>query len=366
MKTKTLCPMLLAAMTITNALPTAAQDKNDDHRAFSEEKYDGPLNILLDTRVDYQREYLDGNTERSHSGFKGKYLMLTIDGNITDKFSYSFRQRLNELHHNNSFFDGTDKMLLTYKITPKWEVTGGKMGMYFGSWEYDRNPMYIYNYSEWTNQIACYKFGAMLTFNATDKDHLYAQFMESPFNGVNGKEDMYSYHLAWYGFHDWIETVYSANALEYRPGKYIYYLCLGNRLKFGKATLEFDFMNRATENHTFFFKDYSLIGELAYAPNEHWSIFGKSAYTVNKTHDAADFCVRPGTELTQVSGGLEFFPLKGGNKDIRLHAMYGYNWGKNANPNGVVKDDQHVMSVGVQWRMDLVDLTKKIWNKTKK
>ena len=364
--------LLTGAFTLSGTLTAAAQDVNDNSHNILEEEYDGPLNIELSTRVDYQREYLEKHAVDNNCGFKGKYLMMTINGNITDKFSYTYRQRLNEIHNNKNFFDGTDKMFLTYKFTPKWEITAGKMGMFFGSWEYDRNPLYMYHYSEWPNHLACYKFGAYVTFNPTPNDHIYAQFTESPFNNMNGNKDMYAYHLAWYGSHDWFKTIYSANVLEYNPGKFIYYLCLGHRLEFGMVNVELDFMTRSTTKDSYlfkddsFFRDCSLIGEVAVAPTEHWNIFAKGSYTVNRTKSPGDYCVLPGTELTQVSAGCEFFPLKNGNKDIRLHAMYGYNFGTNTNPNAVMKDDQHMMSVGLQWNMDLVDLVKKMWNRTKK
>ena len=365
---RNLCSLLLltGALTLTGTLSANAQDNNGKHNIIQEEAYTGPLNIELSTRVDYQREYLEKDAVKDNCGFKGKYLMLSINGNINDKFSYTYRQRLNELHQKNSFFDGIDKMFITYQFAPKWEITAGKMGMFFGSWEYDRNPQYMYHYSEWTNHLACYKFGAYLTYNPTQNDHIFAQFTESPFNNMNNNNDMYAYHLAWYGNHGWFNTIYSANVLEYNPGKFIYYLCFGHRLEFGKVAMEIDYMNRATGKDTYFFKDCSLIGELQVMPNEHWNIFAKGSYSVNKTNNAADLCMLPGTEITQVSGGVEFFPLKNGNKDIRLHAMYGYNFGTNTNPNGVMKDNQHMMSVGVQWNMDLVDLVKNIWNRSKK
>ena len=354
--------LLTGAFTILGAQTTAAQNKDDLMYTTPEEEYTGPLNIELGTRVDYQREYLGSESIKSNSGFKGKYLMLTINGNITDKFSYSYRQRLNELHHKNSFFDGTDVMNLKYKFNDKWDVTAGKMGMYFGSWEYERNPMYMYDYSEWTNHIGCYKFGVNIGFNVTENDRLIAQVTESPFINHN---DLYAYHLAWYGTHDWLRTIYSANVLEYKPGEFIYYLCFGHRLEFGKVAMELDYMNRATGNHAFFFKDFSLIGELQFAPTEHWNIFAKGSLTMNDTEDMADKCVYPGTKIAQVAGGVEFFPLK--NKDIRFHAMYSHCiGGQNTNYSGVLKDQRHYMSVGVQWNMDLVDLTKKIWNRTTK
>ena len=66
------------------------------------------VNLQLETRLDYQREYLDGDAVKANSGFKGKYLNVILNGNINDHWSYSYRQRLNKAHSDQSFFDATD------------------------------------------------------------------------------------------------------------------------------------------------------------------------------------------------------------------------------------------------------------------
>ena len=40
------------------------------------------VNLQLETRIDYQREYLDGDAVKSNSGFKGKYLNVILNGTI--------------------------------------------------------------------------------------------------------------------------------------------------------------------------------------------------------------------------------------------------------------------------------------------
>ena len=322
----------------------------------------GPLKIKLGTRLDYGREYVDGDAVRENNGFRGKYLFLEVNGNLGNKFSYSYRQRINEIHKNKDFFDGTDFLNVTYKINSKWDITAGKMALYIGSWEYDRNPQYVYNFSEWLNSLSCFKFGVSVGYNVTQKSRLTAQVAESPFNQRN---DLYSYNLGWSGNYGWLQTMYSANVMEYRPGKFIYYLALGNRFNLGKCVLELDYINRATERHAFFFKDCSIVGELAYAPAKHWNLILKGAYSVNNTNDPSDLLLTPGTELTQLTGGAEFFPLKDGDRNLRFYAVGGYNWGTNTNPNAVVKDDQLLLNVGVQFYMDLVSLAKKAWNRVR-
>ena len=49
------------------------------------------VNLQFETRMDYQREYLDGDAVKSNSGFKGKYLNVILNGTINDHWSYSYR-----------------------------------------------------------------------------------------------------------------------------------------------------------------------------------------------------------------------------------------------------------------------------------
>lgn len=44
------------------------------------------VRLKMQTRVDYQREYVDGDAVHDNSGFKGKYFMLLLDGKINDHF----------------------------------------------------------------------------------------------------------------------------------------------------------------------------------------------------------------------------------------------------------------------------------------
>lgn len=362
-----LCSILLLSSTIAtmNVWFVAARSYQDGESSTIEfEDQSDPINIELAARVDYQREYQQSDPIKGNSGFKGKFLMLTLSGNITKKLSYSYRQRLNELHHDKSFFDGTDRMFLKYKFNSKWDIAGGKMPLDFGSYEYQRDPMEMYFASEFWNTIPCYKFAVSCGFNVTPNDRLTMQFSESPFRKKG--EELYGYNIAWYGNHDWLKTVYSVNMLEYQPGHFIYYLGLGHKFDFGKVAFELDYMNRATGNHVFFFKDCSLTGELSMKPTEHWNIFAKACYNRNVTTDPADECVWPGTDVTQLGGGVEFFPLPEGDKSVRMHVAYNYCFGENGNVNGVLQKDQHFMSIGVLWKMDMVRLAKNIWKKCNK
>ena len=84
------------------------------------------VRLKMQTRVDYQREYVDGDAVHDNSGFRGKYFMLLLDGKINDHFSYAYRQRLNKGCSGESFFDATDWAYLKYQPDRHWSFSVGK------------------------------------------------------------------------------------------------------------------------------------------------------------------------------------------------------------------------------------------------
>lgn len=317
------------------------------------------IDLKIEVRADYQREYIDGESIEENCGFKGKYLNLAVSGNITDNFSYSWRQRFNKSSFDGNFFDATDWVWLAYNISD-FEVSAGKQVVGIGGYEYDRAPIDLYFCSEFWNNVACYQFGASGAYSFNQgKDKVMFQVCQSPFRNTtsyynpSGKNmDLYAYNLMWYGNHGLFSSIYSVNMLEYAPGRYINYISLGNKFTYDKVTLELDFMNRATDHQTFLFKDVSIVGELAWKPFTFLNVFGKVSYDVNHT-DNNDYYVQPGTEMTRVGAGVEYFPLKNDRHDIRIHANYCHTFGSNSNLGSVLRDDHSMFDIGVTWKFDV-------------
>ena len=317
------------------------------------------LNLKAEVRMDYQRDYVDGESIKSNSGFKGKYLNIILNGTINDHFSYAYRQRLNKAHKDASFFDATDWVYLTYKADDNWSFSGGKQVVGVGGYEYDRAPIDLYITSEYWNNVPCYQFGVSTTYTTdAGNDQFLAQICESPFNFMD--EDLYAYNLMWYGSHGWYNSIWSVNMMEYTPGKFIYYIALGNEFKMGNAKLQLDFMNRATDQHAFFLKDCSVMAELSCMVNDKLNVFGKFSYDVNNTNSIGDYCVLPGTEITKVGAGIEYYPIEN-SRNLRFHANAAYSFGKNTNENGTLLPKQTLVDVGVTWKVDMLSLTNKIF-----
>lgn len=309
------------------------------------------VNLKFEARGDYQREYVDGSLNDDETGFKGKFLNFTMTGNITKDISYAFRHRLNKFSKSSSFFDATDFLMLDWQATDWLSLSGGKQVVYIGGYEYDRAPIELYFCSEFWNMIPCYEWGASATLGFNKgADKLTFQVCESPFRGYAQNRDIYAYNLLWTGRHGWLSTLWSVNMIEYQKGKYINYIALGNEVKFSdKLKAEIDFINRATDHQTFFLKDCSVMAELSYKPVDKVNLFAKVTYDVNNTDNTGDYTVTAGSELTRIGGGVEFYPL--GNDRLRLHANYSYAMGTNTNPEGVMRDKQSLIDVGLTWRI---------------
>lgn len=309
------------------------------------------VRLKMQTRVDYQREYVGGDAVHGNSGFRGKYFMLLLDGKINDHFSYAYRQRLNKGSSDESFFDATDWAYLKYQPDRHWSFSVGKEPVAVGGYEYDANPVDVYYASEYWNSIACFQLGATVAYTtAGGNDKIALQCSQSPY--VANAPDMYAYSLMWYGYHGCLSTLYSVNMIEYQPGRYLSYQSFGHRLALGRVTIEADFMNRAASGQTFLFADCSAVVNIAYRPSDKVNLFGKATYDVNNTGKLADYSVMPGTEITQVGGGVEFRP----HKSVRLHAAYSHCFGTNANVSGTLKSGRDWLDVGFTWDINMLTL----------
>ena len=128
-------------------------------------------------------------------------------------------------------------------------------------------------------------------------------------------------------------------------------------------TLQIDYMERNT-NVNNAFENFSVMGEFSYLIADRVNLFARATYD-HCSEDfvpMADLCIFPGTELTRVGGGVEYYPLGGrGNRSIRLHAACSYTFGNNTNPAGTALDKQTFVDFGLTWRLDILNAIKQVF-----
>ncbi len=314
------------------------------------------VKLGIEARADYVQELRNDAVDHEESGFKGKQLRLRMDGDLGGGFSYVLRQKLNKMHSVSSLFDATDWIALTYTRN-NWSFIGGKQMMDVGGYEYYVSSIDHYFYSVFFSQIACYQMGAAAAYTFDDNRHtIRFQLTESPFrkndNPLN--KEMYAYNLIWNGSFDCgYNTKWSVNMMEYRPGKFINYIALGNQLKASRFYVNYDLMTRALSAKELFFKDFSMMLKLVYSHTPKLNIFAKATYDYNDSERLGDFCVAPGTEILRLGGGAEFFPLKS-SKDVRLHFYYNCTTGHYGELDGEQHTPYHTFALGVTWRLNIL------------
>ena len=169
------------------------------------------------------------------------------------------------------------------------------------------------------------------------------------------------------GSHGFYTALHSLNFSQYAPGKYDVYVVLGNQFKFGDATIQLDLMNRGVSGKELLFKNFSIMGEFSYMIADRVNIIAKATYDKVGNDYPTGLFLFPGTEMTRLGGGVEYYPLGGkGNRDIRLHAVYAYNIGNNTNPAGTALNKGSFLTVGLTWRIDVLSAASKLIEKIKK
>jgi len=339
--------------------------------AFSQEKGKNGVfaisNLALEVRADfdYFNVKMQDTMADKFSGFSGKYLNFKIAGDITEKFYYAYRQRLNfkSLNTASDFFDKTDYLYLGWRAAENFALSAGKLVVAMGGIEYDLAPIDVYYHTVQWNNIFCYQFGVNAMFSTNDrKNEFTAQFTNSPFGGATFS-GLYNYSAHWRANYKHFGPVCSVNFYEYKNGKFLNVIALGTTFSFGPVYGYLDYTNRASDGQkNFFFDDMTIDGRLGvYFLKDKMSVFVKAGYDVNKAQDKdvavedyKDLLVLPGTDVTFYGGGVEFFPLKG-KHDIRVHAFFAVNDARYIQGVEPVSDElTYQANIGLTWRVNFI------------
>jgi len=306
--------------------------------------------LKFDTRFDFTSIVPTQDNSSTLSSFDGRYLNILLEGEISDKFSYNYRQRmiLDSKFDYQSFFNATDWMYLSYKIYKNFSFSAGKQIVAIGGFEYDAAPIDLYFWSNFWNNVICYQIGGTVSYKTTDEKHTIGlQVTNSPF-ATQTLQSIYSYNLIWYGNFNGFNSIYSLNRIEVEKDNFINYITLGNKFSINNLSIEVDLMDRFFDQQSKPLSDYSVIGNVKYAVNNKIKLFVKTGYDQNKAQKPADLFiydrfVEPGTEYFFYGLGAEYYPL--GSKDVRIHAAWATN-------NDQLQN--HTFNIGVRWQMNIL------------
>jgi hypothetical protein len=300
--------------------------------------------------------------------FYARQLRWEVRGDITDRIFYRFRHRLNKSNARASLDNlakATDMLYAGFRLDDKWTLTAGKMCQAWGGFEFDLNPMNIYEYSDFLENMDNFMLGAMITyapnenhefnFQITDvRNDKFADIYGTTSPIISESKAPLTYIFNWNGnlFDNLIQTRWGGGLQSEADGYNNWLLMLGTKLNLPKFQVFFDYMMANEQldrlkytpmSGTTLVKDAkynSFVLKAEYQLVPHWNIFAQGMYETAKSD-------LPNNELKSISyyAGVEYLPFE--KQDLRFFLAY---IGRSREKNNVT-DNTNRVSLGLMYRI---------------
>ena len=366
-KTLLTCALLTASLTASaqNGANIGMGGSEGDYASLAEkvakiEKKNDAFNVYFNYAASFQAER-NSLADEWHTGFANKQLRLEIKGNIGNHLFYRFRHRLNktnEARSQDNFSKATDIMMAGWKFNDKLSIQAGKMCQIWGGFEFDENPMYIYQYSDMVDNMDNFMAGVVLSYKPVPTQEFAVEISDAnndSFSKVYGagaasqeensvrpltsSRNPLTYIANWNGsFADgMINTRWSWGIQTQARHKYSRMLMLGQQLNLEKFQWYIDYMGAwdgldrlgiATSDlglngggHNLYASDVhynSFITKVNWQFAPHWNLMLKGMYetaSVSKLERGKNYRKSFG-----YMSSVEYYPLK--DQDFRVFLAY--------------------------------------------
>ena len=235
-----------------------------DQRIFNLEKKTDAFNFHINFASSFMTE--DTNQGEWDAKFICRDLRIDIKGDITPKVFYRLRHSLTmsqEKKGLDRFAKATDIMMVGYNFSDKLSLMAGKMTQIWGGYEYDENPMYVYEYSDFINHMDIYMAGAVLCYKPVPTQEIAIEVSNSyngklndeygdnlvvtdgkSFKNVEKAKAPLTYILNWNGslFNDLLQTRWSCGLQTQARDTYSRMIILGQQLNLPKLQWYVDYL----------------------------------------------------------------------------------------------------------------------------
>ena len=300
--------------------------------------------------------------------FQARQLRLEVRGDLTERIFYRFRHRLNKPNAAASLDNlatATDMMYAGFRLNEKWTATVGKMCQMWGGYEFDLNPMNIYEYSDFLNNMDNFMLGAMITYapnpnhefnlQITDvRNSNFADLYATATATIKESNTPLAYIFNWNGnlLDGLVQTRWGAGLQSEADGYTNALVMLGTKLNLPKFQVFLDYMMANDQLDRLKFtprskaevvkdaKYNSFVLKAEYQPAPEWNIFAQGLYETANSRLANN-------EFKGIGyfAGVEYLPFK--EQDLRFFLAY---IGRSRDTNSV-KVDTNRVSVGMMYRI---------------
>ena len=255
--------LLMMLPTLAWAQKTERQmEDSTDYRTLIPEEKQGMLkniSMIANMNFAFRNEFVD--EEYVQSRFRNEQFRLEIRGQVHEKVYFRFRDRYTRAQTSESVDNISRSVDLAYirvDLTNKWSVSLGKMCADWGAWEFDWNPIDIYEYSDIVEYADNFLTGVGFTYTPSTKNQWTFQVLDSrtkTFEELYGQQPNFTESKAPLAFvANWrgslldgkIKTIWSYSLFNEAQdmtgnGANMNYIALGNEFNFDKFRFIYDF-----------------------------------------------------------------------------------------------------------------------------
>lgn len=212
------------------------------------------MSMIANMNFAFRNEFQDG--EYTGSKFKNEQFRLEFRGMVHEKVFFRFRDRYTRAQTSESVDNlsrSTDLAYIRVDATDKWSISAGKMCADWGAYEFDYNPIDIYEYSDiiemadnfLTGVGASYKLNSNHQFTVQALDSRTKSFDElyGPVPGLEASKAPLAGVFNWRGslFDNKVKTIWSYSLFTEAEGHYMNYWAFGTELTLGKFVVAYDY-----------------------------------------------------------------------------------------------------------------------------
>ncbi|MBX2964415.1 MAG: hypothetical protein KF687_18045 [Cyclobacteriaceae bacterium] len=138
------------------------------------------MSMIANMNFAFRNEFIDGEYDQSR--FRNEQFRLEFRGNVTDKVFFRFRDRYTRAQTSESIDNlsrSVDMAYIRVNVTDTWSISAGKMCADWGAWEFDWNPIDIYEYSDIVEYADNFLTGVGFTFTPSNKNQWTFQVLDS-------------------------------------------------------------------------------------------------------------------------------------------------------------------------------------------
>lgn len=138
------------------------------------------VSVIANMNFAFRNEFADG--EYTQSRFRNEQFRLEIRGQVHEKVFFRFRDRYTRAQTSESVDNlsrSVDMAYLRFDLTPKFSISAGKMCADWGAWEFDWNPIDIYEYSDIVEYADNFLTGIGFTYTPSNRNQWTFQILDS-------------------------------------------------------------------------------------------------------------------------------------------------------------------------------------------